>query len=54
MSADGNLVGLLSLTKLPLVVTMVTMKDRSLAGPITELAFGGRKMALVAGGGQAE
>ncbi len=28
---------------------MVRMKDRSLAQPITELAFGGRKMALVSG-----
>lgn len=28
---------------------MVSMKDRSLAQPIAELAFGGRKMALVSG-----
>lgn len=37
------------MTKLPTTVIMVGMKRRSLAQPITELAFGARKMALVSG-----
>ena len=37
------------MTGLPSFVTMVSMKNRSLAQPIADLAFGARKMALVSG-----
>ena len=37
------------MTKLPTVVIMVSMKDRSLAAPLVDLAFGAQKMALVPG-----